>query len=116
MTATMDRRQAMVVIASFAASLATSGLAVAACPLWLAADTDLDGLQELGREYLAQHSTDADVDRLWSRIAIDRATTSPATIAIEIQRDYASGQLVRVSGWYLSLTEARIFAALSTRC
>lgn len=113
----MNRRQALRVLAMFGAACATPNVGAASCPVWLSADADSAALSTLGREYLSQHPGDREIDRV--RVTLSSNQPESAIVRDVYARaraDYENGQLVRLSGWYVSLTEARLFAAISTGC
>jgi hypothetical protein len=119
MTASIDRRRALQLIASLGAILATAAISEAAvCPAWLMANrTELDGLRELGREYIGRHPQDSAIGGVWSLISSERPQSETLhDLEQRIRGDYEAGDIVRLSGWYVSVTEARTFAALSTHC
>jgi hypothetical protein len=80
----------------------------------------------VGRAFLAGHPAEADRSRLTARLertlrgqgcdpAHDRSERLRAALAREIRADFAGARVVRVGGWVLSETEARLcgLAALS---
>jgi hypothetical protein len=61
----------------------------------------------------AERSADAIAGALCTEVALDRAL--PAAIIRRrvnerVRRDFAAGAVVAVDGWFLSLTEARLYA------
>jgi len=66
----------------------------------------------VGRAYLASNPVENDAGYLAGLLSLDR---SWALIEEEIREDYRDGRIARVSGWPLSITEARIFALASLR-
>ena len=79
--------------------------------------TDDEGASYLGRRYLQAHPSEARGDVLVSRLVGTRAPTSAReasrAVAAGIRSDYAAGRSVRVDGWVLSLTEARLYALVA---
>jgi hypothetical protein len=86
-----------------------------------------DSAAVVGRAYLASYPAEADRDRLATRLdqalrcqdcdpAQARADQLRAALARQIRADFAAARVVRVDGWVLSETEARLcgLAALST--
>lgn len=85
-----------------------------------------DSAAVVGRAYLAGYPTEADRDRLAARLdqalrcqdcdpARARVDQLRAALARQIRADFAAARVVRVDGWVLSETEARLcgLAALS---
>jgi hypothetical protein len=86
-----------------------------------------DSAAVVGRAFLAGRPAEADRDRLAARLdqalrcqdcdpAQARAGPLRAALARQIRADFAGSRVVRVEGWVLSETEARLcgLAALST--
>ena len=79
----------------------------------------------LGRGYLELHPEEGDANRLVAEIEaaiavygpIEPRDTDPDRITATLQRvvrgDYVRDQVVAVSGWVLSRTEARLYALVS---
>lgn len=71
-----------------------------------------DDAAVVGRAYLAQYATEADAGLLRRRLV--SLTAEPrrlrAAIGERIRRDFAEGDTVRIEGWVLSRTEARLCA------
>jgi hypothetical protein len=79
---------------------------------------DLESARRVGQVYLQKAPEEADRDRLLTQLypglAPARHTRSPAawrqSYAAKCRRDFAEGHTVRVDGWVLSQTEARLCA------
>ncbi|MGH8175620.1 MAG: hypothetical protein ACREV5_05090 [Steroidobacter sp.] len=117
----LDRRRVLQLLAALGVALGAPGLSVAdssaTCGSALAEGLDMKAVREIGREYLAAHPEAA---VLAGVIALLEAESSaqPSSIAKlrkMMHADYAAGRIINVSGWFLSATEAHIFAGLS-RC
>ena len=72
----------------------------------------LPAARSVGRAYLASNPRENDAGRLAGLLSLDRRW---ARIEEEIREDYREGRVVRVSGWPLSVSEARIYALASLR-
>ena len=85
-----------------------------------------DSAAAVGRAFLAGHPAEADRGRLAARLeqalrcqdcdpAQDRVERLRAALARQVRADFAGARVVRVEGWVLSETEARLcgLAALS---
>lgn len=66
----------------------------------------------IGRRFLRQHPQWSCIRRLRS-IVMDRCIAQGETIAGSICQDFASGNMVIVEGWVLSLTEACVCALIA---
>lgn len=73
--------------------------------------TDIDSMRLVGHKYLDLHPEES-MDLLLSELAPERGY---AALEAEIRRQFASGDVVRVAGWVLAKTEARIYAVVSLR-
>jgi hypothetical protein len=75
------------------------------------------GAAYLGRRYLQAHPSEARRDVLVRRLVGTNAPTSAReasrAVAARIRSDYAAGRTVRVDGWVLSRTEARLYALVA---
>lgn len=73
----------------------------------------------VGAEYLASAPHEADLDGLQRRFqfALDSRHGARAAVAERLRRDFAEGDTVRLRGWVLARTEARLcaMAALTER-
>lgn len=89
---------------------------------WLLDAHNRQAVARLGNAYLAAHAAQRDAGVLID--AIDRALAStaaapavPADSAVLLQQrvrhEYTRGEVVRVSGWVLSVTEARLYALVA---
>ncbi len=65
-------------------------------------------VRRVGRTYLSANPAENDAERL-----ADLLPESWDRIEAEIRGDFAVGRVVRLSGWLLSLTEARLYALAS---
>jgi hypothetical protein len=115
----LDRRELLMLFAALGAlSVPVRGRATetSLCQSWMA--TDVEAIRALGREYLAMHSGDSDLSAI--RSLFDQPASAEAEIVARLRRlvraDYQESRTVRLDGWFVSLTEARIFAALSGDC
>jgi hypothetical protein len=115
----LDRRELLMLFAALGAlSVPVGGRANATslCQSWTS--TDVEAIRALGREYLTAHSGDSELSAI--RSLFDQPASAEAEIVARLQRliraDYQNGRTVRLDGWFVSLTEARIFAALSGDC
>jgi hypothetical protein len=79
---------------------------------------DLESARRVGQVYLQKAPEEADRDRLLMQIFPEltpaRQIDSPAAwrraYTAKCRQDFAEGQTVRIDGWVLSLTEARLCA------
>jgi hypothetical protein len=80
-------------------------------------EASLAGLPHLvGRLYLNLDESEKDIESLSFQIleALERTRTTPDTMArvtAAIRHDYRANQTVKLNGWVISLTEARLCAA-----
>jgi hypothetical protein len=110
-------------------------LALAALPGWLRLHSSLsaklttalahpESARAVGAEYLRQYPQEADAQLLLKRIvarfdggyaALTRAHDSTLRTLIEqrVRQDFATEQIVKVQGWVLSATEARLCALMT---
>lgn len=113
----IDRRRALQMLSALGVTLAAPNSAGAAttsdCGRWLSEDLELEALRVLGREYSAQHAGDAGTSRVATLIAAGSDDAAIATLQGLVRADYASGRMVRLSHWFVSDTEGRIFAVLA---
>jgi hypothetical protein len=76
-----------------------------------------EGASYLGRRYLQAHPTEARSDVLVRMLVGTNAPTSERetsrALAVRIRSDYAAGRTVKVDGWVLSRTEARLYALVA---
>lgn len=109
----MNRREAVRRLAALAAACGTGTVAgAAACPPWLGADA-LEGAKQMGRAFLDAHAADPGIAQTWA-LAQDESALD--TLVQMVQQDYERGHIEHLAGWYVSRTEARIFAAIATSC
>jgi len=110
---TMDRRQAVRLLAaalcgSTLAAQFTPDASAAVC-VWV--DSELtSALRSLDVHDLSP--ADDKVSDVWS--AIDKG--DEAALQRLVSADYESGRVLDVGGWWVSNTEARIFAAIRAHC
>ena len=111
---TMDRRQAVRLLAaalcgSTLAAQFTPDASAAVCPVWV--DSELtSALRSLEVHDLSP--ADDKVSDVWS--AIEKG--DEAALQRLVSADYESGRVLDVGGWWVSNTEARIFAAIRAHC
>lgn len=70
-------------------------------------------VRHIGESYLQTHPEEADRDHLLTTLqseARQNAPRAPCRLDQQVQRDFASDRTVRVNGWVLSHTEARLCA------
>jgi ABC-type glycerol-3-phosphate transport system substrate-binding protein len=91
----------------------------------LAGDDNRDAVVRLGQAYLQAYPDDADRQALSDRLAAALALHAPGDATVEavsvpgtalettVRDDYATGEIVSVSGWILSRTEARAYALVA---
>lgn len=111
------RRRVIQALFALGSSLALSPATFAqppACPPWLASKA-IDAIGDAGREYLSVSPADRGIDDIW---ALANEDTEAALTALRkrVADDYAAGRLVRLSGWFVSVTEAQLFAAVASHC
>lgn len=120
MNAEMSRRRLMQLILAMSVSAAMHDkvvlAAVARCGSPIFGDLDLASIQELGREYLVTRTDDESIDAMVG-VLTNHATEEEALAALraKVLADFTDGRVVNLSGWFVSETEGRVFAALS-RC
>ena len=82
-------------------------------------DGDQSSARAVGREYLRQTPTEASVAKLVSLICADDTEPPPSVrsrqaicdwVSPKSRDDFRSGRVVKVHGWILSVTEARLCA------
>jgi hypothetical protein len=114
---TLDRRQVLRLLGYLGVTL-VSGLAAApvpaSCASWLSDGLSLEALETLGREYLSSRSATAELAAIAP--LINTASTDETALR-KLQNlmrdDYANDRLVNLSGWFVSVTEGRVLAALA---
>jgi len=111
-TMRIDRRRALKLLSALGVTLAMPSAAGAECGVWLSEDLEFQALQALGREYSAQGG-DGDTSEVAALIA-DAQTDAAAIASLHelIRADYAAARMVRLSHWFVSDTEGKIFAVL----
>ena len=111
----ISRRRALQWLSALGVAAGWSGFALAASCGSLASELDLSGARELGREYLASHPDDAEVKSVAKLLTVDAGRPEQIDhLRRRMHDDFAAGRIVNLSGWFMSSTEARIFAALSS--
>jgi len=115
----LDRRELLMLFAALGALSVPAGGRATETPLchsWMA--TEVEATRALGRAYLTTHSGDSGLTAI--RSLFDQPASVEPKIVARLRRlvraDYQEGRTVRLDGWFVSLTEARIFAALSVDC
>ena len=77
---------------------------------------DTENILKIGEMYLKQFPKEASernlVNLILSNITLDKNALKNSTLQ-KIEQDYASGSIVMIDGWLLSVTEARQCALLS---
>ena len=111
----MNRRDALRVLAALGTSLAAPMLSQAdECAAWIAQDLEFEAIKKLGREFMASRSEGERVSEIAS--LLEKAVSEDAAFA-EIQRrireDFAADRIVKLSDWFVSVTEGCIFAVLA---
>ncbi|HET9223950.1 MAG TPA: hypothetical protein VFO07_15670 [Roseiflexaceae bacterium] len=128
---TIHRRQFLLLALGLAGSVAAGSKLSGAAEGWLrhgnlsakltALFIHQESAQAIGRAYLQRFSQEADVRTLEDRIAqgiaggrtLLVATGKPEISKLltdRIRQDFATDQIVKVQGWILSITEARLCA------
>lgn len=91
-------------------------------PEWLLDAYNREAVVRLGQAYRAAHASEREgpvlLDRIDQALAVAAATESdlkdPAVVLqSRVRHEYARGEVVRVSGWVLSVTEARLYALVA---
>lgn len=129
MSACCSRRSFLVSVVAAAVVAAGCGeqgasQSAAGMPGWLpGAVGDVDAVARLGRGYLVAHPQERQLDTLLAAIdaalagagATDGRDPQRALAALQaaVLADYRRGASVRVQGWVLSVTEARVYAVLA---
>ena len=78
-----------------------------------------DGVSEIGRAYLRVEPAENEIqllsDRIFSEIRWDLLQSGDAreVIARRVREDFREGRVVRLQGWVVSLTEARLSALVA---
>jgi hypothetical protein len=118
MTASVDRRRVLQLLSALSASVLVARVSPAAsdaaCAPWLSEELERDAVEALGREYLAGRADMPELNRIAS--LIDAASSDDAALdelRALMREDYASDRMVNLSGWFLSATEAQVFAVLA---
>ena len=112
--ASMDRRQAVRMLAAALCGSAVAGqftldASAASCPVWV--DSELtSALKSL--DVHNPSPADDNVFEVWSAIE----NGDEAALQRLVSADYESGRVLDVGGWWVSNTEARIFAAIRAHC
>lgn len=73
--------------------------------------SDLASMRVVGKKYL-ELRPDETLQKLLSELKPGRGF---AALDTEIRKQYASGDVVRLGGWVIALTEARIYAVVALR-
>lgn len=73
--------------------------------------SDLASMRVVGKKYLELHP-DETLQKLLSELKPARGFEA---LDAEIRKQYASGDVVRLAGWVIALTEARIYAVVALR-
>ena len=130
----VDRARRRFLIASLAALLAGTGPfghclgsqkrePPAEPPWWLRMAGDRDAVLRFGDAYLRSHPEENALETLVAKIEeamatdgdFETAQTREAAYAVtferQVRRDYQAGAVVSVESWFLSRTEARLYAA-----
>jgi hypothetical protein len=76
--------------------------------LVLPAGFDLASMRIVGKKYLELHP-----ETLSKLLTELKPTRGFPALDVEIRKQYASGEVVRVDGWVLAVTEARIYAVVA---
>jgi hypothetical protein len=107
MSATLDRRHVLMVLAALSAGAATP--AAAALP-----QIDPEGAKRIGQAYLAGHRQKLDAKRLQAEL-LPGGWTPAATARLRARAaaDFRAGRLFVHRGWRLSDTEGRLFALVA---
>lgn len=112
----ISRRSALQWLVALGAFAGPIGVASSSSGSSLLRDLDLGAICDLGREYVSAHPEDSGVRAVASLLGVDSdAPERVEAVRDLMQRDFAADRLVHLSGWFISVTEARVFAALS-RC
>jgi hypothetical protein len=93
-------------------------------PQWLLDSNNREAVVRLGNAYRSAHPAEADaavlldaIDRALAAAGAGAAATPPAVLASAMQQrvrdEYTRGEVVRVTGWILSVTEARLYALVA---
>jgi hypothetical protein len=72
--------------------------------------SDLESIRRVGREALQKLPEGADRARLLVNVVPQRSSEA---LRQEIQEQYAAGDTVKLGGWPIALTEARIYALVA---
>ena len=84
-------------------------------PLFLSTICDLPTLRHIGKTYRTTTPAEAEEQKLINLLDTDGSQTSdPAhQLDAKARQDYASGKIVTIDGWIISITEARQCALYS---
>lgn len=120
MTPPVGRRRVLQLLSALAGSVVVARVASAgadtACAKWLSEELNADAIATLGREYLAGRVDVPGLDRIASLVASAGAEDAALEKLQKLmQDDYASDRMVNLSGWFVSVAEAQVFAVLA-RC
>ena len=118
MTASVDRRRVLQLLSALGGSVLVSRAATAtpdiACAAWLSDELEEDAIEALGRVYLAGRVDVPGLDRIAALIESAGADEAALNkLQRLMQNDYASDRMVNLSGWFVSVTEAQVFAVLA---
>jgi hypothetical protein len=113
----IGRRRALLWLSALGVSVGLHGVARGRSCASFASDLDLDAVRDLGREYLLAHPDDPEVGDVESLLGVAATTELQQVRQLRerMQEDFSADRLVQLSGWFVSVTEGRVFAALS-RC
>ena len=73
--------------------------------------TELASMRIVGKKYLALHPEET----LAKLLAELKPARGFQALDVEIRKQYASGNVVKLAGWVVALTEARIYAVVALR-
>jgi hypothetical protein len=73
--------------------------------------SELASMRVVGKKYLELHPEET-LSKLLSELKPARGF--PA-LDVEVRKQYASGEVVKLEGWVIALTEARIYAVVALR-
>ena len=122
------RRFLLMALASLTAACSDTDRNTGAEPVWLAHIIgDPEASARLGRAYLAAHpeyyrgdKLVADIQQALAEHAASAAFTSDpqrtaTALQLLVREEYISGEAEAVTGWILSITEARLYALAALR-
>jgi hypothetical protein len=113
---TLDRRRALQLLGALGTTLTlplSPAAARSGCASWLVEDLEFETLAKLGREYLEGRDGDTELPQIATLLESTAESDALERLQALMRADYANGRIISLSGWFLSVTEGRVFAVLA---